>query len=63
MDELVSQNAALESRIAESTAAAAAQKPDMEAEPELVMEPQPEEVMEPEADFSMRIHRRRNCPL
>ena len=47
MDELVSQNAALESRIAESTAAAAAQKPDMEAEPELVMEPQPEE------DFSM----------
>ena len=53
MDELVSQNAALESRIAESTAAAAAQKPDMEAEPELVMEPQPEEVMEPEADFSM----------
>ena len=66
MDELVSQNAALESKIAESTAAAAAQKPepdmepeltesepDMEAEPELVMEPQPEEVMEPEADFSM----------
>ena len=47
MDELVSQNAALESKIAESTAAAAAQKPDMEAEPELVMEPQPEE------DFSM----------
>ena len=53
MDELVSQNAALESKIAESTAAAAAQKPDMEAEPELVMEPQPEEVMEPEEDFSM----------
>ena len=53
MDELVSQNAALESKIAESTAAAAAQKPDMEAEPELVMEPQPEEVMEPEADFSV----------
>ena len=53
MDELVSQNAALESKIAESTAAAAAQKPDMEAEPELVMEPQPEEVMEPEADISM----------
>ena len=66
MDELVSQNAALESKIAESTAAAAAQKPDpdmepelaesepvMEAEPELGMEPQPEEVMEPEADFSM----------
>ena len=53
MDELVSQNAALESKIAESTADAAAQKPDMEAEPELVMEPQPEEVMEPEADFSM----------
>ena len=66
MDELVSQNAALESKIAESTAAAAAQKPEpdmepelaesepvMEAEPELVMEPQPEEVMEPEADFSM----------
>ena len=53
MDELVSQNAALESKIAESTAAAAAQKPDMEAEPELVMEPQPEEVMEPQPDFSM----------
>ena len=66
MDELVSQNAALESKIAESTAAAAAQKPEpdmepelaesepvMEAEPELSMEPQPEEVMEPEADFSM----------
>ena len=55
MDELVSQNAALESKIAESTAAAAAQKPepDMEPEPELGMEPQPEEVMEPEADFSM----------
>ena len=66
MDELVSQNAALESRIAESAAAAAVQKPepdmeperaesepDMEAEPELVMEPQPEEVMEPEADLSM----------
>ena len=53
MDELVSQNAVLESKITESTAAAAAQKPDMEAEPELVMEPQPEEVMEPEADFSM----------
>ncbi len=60
MDELVSQNAALESKIAESTAAAAAQKPEpdmepeltesepvMKAEPELVMEPQPEE------DFSM----------
>lgn len=47
MDELVSQNAVLESKITESTAAAAAQKPDMEAEPELVMEPQPEE------DFSM----------
>ena len=60
MDELVSQNAALESKIAESTAAAAAQKPEpdmepelaesepvMEAEPELGMEPQPEE------DFSM----------
>ena len=66
MDELVSQNAALESKIAESTAAAAAQKPEpdmepelaesepvMEAEPELGMEPQPEAVMEPEADFSM----------
>ena len=66
MDELVSQNAALESKIAESTAAAAAQKPEpdmepelaesepvMEAEPELGMEPQPEEVMDPEADFSM----------
>ncbi len=50
MDELVSQNAALESKIAESTAAAAAQKPDMEAEPELVMEPQPEEVMEPQPE-------------
>ena len=66
MDELVSQNAVLESKITESTAAAAAQKPEpdmepelaesepvMEAEPELGMEPQPEEVMEPEADFSM----------
>ena len=53
MDELVSQNAALESKIAESAAAAAVQKPDMEAEPELVMEPQPEAVMEAEADFSM----------
>ena len=66
MDELVSQNAALESKIAESTAAAAAQKPEpdmepelvesepvMEAEPELGMEPQPEAVMESEADFSM----------
>ena len=66
MDELVSQNAALESKIAESTAAAAAQKPEpdmepelaesepvMEAEPELGMEPQPEAVMEAEADFSM----------
>ena len=63
MDELVSQNAALESKIAESTAAAAAQKPepdmepeltesepDMEAEPELDMEPQPEEVMEPQPE-------------
>ena len=50
MDELVSQNAALESKIAESTAAAAAQMPDMEAEPELVMEPQPEEVMEPQPE-------------
>ena len=61
MDELVSQNAVLESKITESTAAAAAQKPEpdmepevltesesvMESEPELVMEPQPEE------DFSM----------
>lgn len=66
MDELVSQNAALESKIAESTAAAAAQKPepdmepeltesepDMEAEPELVMEPQPEEVMEPQPEEVM----------
>ena len=66
MDELVSQNAALESKIAESTAAAAAQKPDMEAEPELtesepvmkaepelVMEPQPEEVMEPQPEAVM----------
>ena len=50
MDELVSQNAVLESKITESTAAAAAQKPDMEAEPELVMEPQPEEVMEPQPE-------------
>ena len=67
MDELVSQNAALESKIAESTAAAAAQKPepdmepevltesepDMEAEPELGMEPQPEEVMEPQPEAVM----------
>lgn len=53
MDELVSQNAVLESKITESTAAAAAQKPepDMEAElteSEPVMEAGPEEVMEPE---------------
>ena len=47
MDELVSQNAVLESKITESTAAAAAQKPEPDKEPELVMEPQPEE------DFSM----------
>ena len=66
MDELVSQNAALESKIAESTAAAAAQKPEpdmepelaesepvMEAEPELGMEPQPEEVMEPQPEAVM----------
>ena len=66
MDELVSQNAALESKIAESTAAAAAQKPEpdmepeltesepvMKAEPELVMEPQPEEVMEPQPEEVM----------
>ena len=66
MDELVSQNAVLESKITESTAAAAAQKPepdmeperaesepDMEAEPELVMEPQPEEVMEPQPEAVM----------
>ena len=66
MDELVSQNAALESKIAESTAAAAAQKPEpdmepelaesepvMEAEPELGMEPQPEEVMEPQLEAVM----------
>ena len=62
MDELVSQNAALESKITESTAAAAVQKPepDMEAElteSEPVMEAGPEEIMEPEpvveADFSM----------
>lgn len=66
MDELVSQNAALESKIAESTAAAAAQKPepdmepeltesepDMEAEPELDMEPQPEEAMEPQPEAVM----------
>ena len=46
MDELVSQNAVLESKITESTAAAAAQKPEPDMEPELVMEPQPEEVME-----------------
>ena len=66
MDELVSQNAALESKIAESTAVAAAQKPEpdmepeltesepvMKAEPELVMEPQPEEVMEPQPEAVM----------
>ena len=66
MDELVSQNAVLESKITESTAAAAVQKPepdmeperaesepDMEAEPELVMEPQPEEVMEPQPEAVM----------
>ena len=47
MDELVSQNAVLESKITESTAAAAAQKPEPDMEPELVMESQPEE------DFSM----------
>ena len=66
MDELVSQNAALESKIAESTAAAAAQKPEpdmeaepelaesepvMEAEPELGMEPQPEVLTESEPDM------------
>ena len=51
MDELVSQNAVLESKITESTAAAAAQKPEPDMEPELVMEPQPEEVMEPEPDM------------
>ena len=50
MDELVSQNAVLESKITESTAAAAAQKPEPDMEPELVMEPQPEEVMEPEPE-------------
>lgn len=65
MDELVSQNAALESKITESTAAAAVQKPepDMEAEltesepdmePELAMEPQPEEIMEPEPEEVMK---------
>lgn len=53
MDELVSRNAALESKITESTAAAAVQKPepDMEAElteSEPVMEAGPEEIMEPE---------------
>ena len=66
MDELVSQNAALESKIAESAAAAAVQKPEpdmeperaesepfMEAEPELGMEPQPEEVMEPQPEEVM----------
>ena len=66
MDELVSQNAVLESKITESTAAAAAQKPepdmepeltesepDMEAEPELDMEPQPEEAMEPQPEAVM----------
>ena len=66
MDELVSQNAALESKIAESTAAAAAQKPEpdmeperaesepfMEAEPELGMEPQPEAFMEAEPELGM----------
>ena len=50
MDELVSQNAVLESKITESTAAAAAQKPEPDMEPELVMEPQPEEVMEPQPE-------------
>ena len=53
MDELVSQNAVLESKITESTAAAAAQKPEPDMEPELVMEPQPEEVMEPEPELGM----------
>ena len=67
MDELVSQNAALESKITESTAAAAVQKPepDMEAEltesepvmeagPEEVMKPEPEEIMEPEPEEVMK---------
>ena len=66
MDELVSQNAVLESRIAESAAAAAVQKPEpdmeperaesepfMEAEPELGMEPQPEAFMEAEPELGM----------
>ena len=61
MDELVSQNAVLESKITESTAAAAAQKPEPDMEPEVltesesVMESEPELVMEsqPEEDFSM----------
>ena len=58
MDELVSRNAALESKITESTAAAAVQKPepDMEAElteSEPVMEAGPEEVMEPEPEEMM----------
>ena len=58
MDELVSRNAALESKITESTAAAAVQKPepDMEAElteSEPVMEAGPEEVMEPEPEEIM----------
>ena len=55
MDELVSQNAVLESKITESTAAAAAQKPEPDMEPELVMEPQPEEVMEPEPDMEPEV--------
>ena len=67
MDELVSQNAALESKITESTAAAAVQKPepDMEAEltesepvmeagPEEVMKPESEEIMEPEPEEVMK---------
>ena len=55
MDELVSQNAVLESKITESTAAAAAQKPEPDMEPELVMEPQPEEDMEPEPDMEPEV--------
>ena len=64
MDELVSRNAALESKITESTAAAAVQKPEPELgiepqseeimEPEEVMKPEPEEIMEPEPEEVMK---------
>ena len=64
MDELVSRNAALESKITESTAAAAVQKPEPELgiepqseeimEPEEIMKPEPEEIMEPESEEVMK---------